>query len=94
MISQETALLLVRNSFSITINANDFFGWATSDEIEIGMENYSWVCDIIDAHGNPGLNAAMAYIAERMPMKEHISPEFMTAYCTLIKLKPKVYSSK
>ena len=83
---------IVDSSFFIVLNANDFFGYACSDSVQIDTDDLHWIIPIVKKYPKYGLDACMAYIAKQLPIKPYLTEEFKKAYLELEKLKPEVLS--
>lgn len=66
-----TALdFIIANSFSVTLNANDFFGYACADAVEVEIPEMEKLIQMAMAHGNAGIYAFMAWHEGCEPIKE------------------------
>lgn len=83
---------LINGSFGIEMNANDFFNYACADMVLIDPADLEWVLPIYKKYGWSGIDACMAYIAKRMPIKPHVTKEFEEAYEEIKNINPEVYS--
>jgi hypothetical protein len=91
---EHTALLeLIKSSFGIALNANDFFMHACSDKIYLEYEDLHWFLPIWRKYGRHGADAAMAYIAKHEPLEPYMTDKYKEAYQELVALNPKVSSS-
>ena len=88
----EAFKLLLKYAFAVTLNANDFFGFACADAVEMDTADFSWALPIIVKYKDDGVNAVMSYIAKCKPLEEYQTPEFKQAAEEITKLNPKVYS--
>lgn len=85
---------LIKGSFGIAMNANDFFNYASPDMVLIDAQDLEWVLPIYKKYSWKGVDACMAYIAKKMPIKPHITKEFEEAYAEIKKMKPEVHSGR
>lgn len=83
---------LIKGSFGIAMNANDFFNYACADMVLIDAQDLEWVLPIYKKYSWKGVDACMAFIAKQMPIKPHITKEFEEAYAEIEKINPKVNS--
>lgn len=83
---------LVKNSFGIAMNANDFFAYAAADSVIIDYEDLKWVLPIFKKYGGPGIHACMAYIAKKQPIDPWVNDEYKAAFAAIEQIKPEVYS--
>lgn len=83
---------LIKGSFGIAMNANDFFNYACADMVLIDSQDLEWVLPIYKKYSWRGIDACMAYIAKQMPIEPYITKEFKEAYSEIEKINPKVYS--
>ena len=83
---------ILKGSFGIAMNANDFFDYACADVVLIDARDLEWVIPIYKKYSWKGIDACMSYIAKQMPIKPHITKEFEEAYAEIEKLNPKVHS--
>jgi hypothetical protein len=86
--------LLLKNSFFIALNANDFFGWACADVVELDICDLSWVIPIVQKYKDEGIGAVMSYIRKCEPLKPYQTEKFKQAYNELEELSPKVFSEE
>ena len=86
--------LLLDSAHMILLNANDFFGWACADAVELDVTDLSWVIPIVKKYGVEGVEACMTYIRQCFPVKEIRTERFEKAYDEIEELKPKVYSEE
>ena len=73
------ANILLDNMFSADFNANDFFDYSTACAVSVAQEDFSWMHDIIDKYNQDGLNACIAYIQNREPLKVYLTQDFESA---------------
>jgi hypothetical protein len=83
---------LVEGSFSIDLNANDFFAYACSWSLTINSSDTGWIIPFIETHENVGLDVVMCYIQNKKPIPPYETEEFNLAMQDLIELNPTVYS--
>lgn len=83
---------LIKGSFGIAMNANDFFNYACADMVLIDAQDLEWVLPIYKKYSWKGVDACMAFIAKKMPIKPRITKEFEEAYAEIEKINPKVHS--
>jgi hypothetical protein len=83
---------ILNYSHSITLNANDFFGYACADAIDLDICDLFWVIPIVQKYGYDGIAASMYYIRKCKPIEPIINEKFEQAYKEIEELKPKVFS--
>ena len=83
--------ILLDSSFGITLNANDFFGYACGDEVYLDVGNYHWAIPIIKEYGVDGISAVMSHVRGGMPLKPYRTKEFNKAMKELKEINPIVY---
>lgn len=88
----KTLKKLIDGSFGISLNANDFFNYASADTILLDPLDLKWVLPIVEKYKYNGLDACMSYIAGIKPLEPYITPSFQEALKELETLKPKKYS--
>jgi hypothetical protein len=88
----EAYKLLLKHSFFIALFANDFFGYACADAVELDTCDLSWVIPIVKKYGADGINACMHYIRQQLPLQEYLTEEEHKAYKEIEELNPKVFS--
>lgn len=69
----------LKYSHGISLNANDFFWYATACEVLLMCEDFHWAMPIIEKHGQAGVDAVMSKIANLQPIKPHVTDEFKQA---------------
>ena len=92
MDNTDDLISIIKGSFGIAMNANDFFDYACAESVTIDAKDLEWVLPIYKKYSWRGIDACMAYIAKRMPIKPHITKEFEEAYEEIKKMNPKVHS--
>ena len=83
---------LIKGSFGIALNANDFFAYACADMVILDERDLVWVLPIFQKYSWTGIYACMAYIAKQMPIKPYITEKFESVYKELELLNPEVFS--
>lgn len=86
-------LLLLKGSFGIACNANDFFNYASTDMVIIDPKYFEWVLLIFKKYKWDGLNACMVFISKRQPIQSIITENYNNAFTEIEKLNPKIYST-
>jgi hypothetical protein len=76
----------------LTLNANDFFGFACADAVEVDPLDLEWIIPIIQKYKGDGVAAVMSFIRKCKPLKSHHTKEFKKAYKELEKLNPQIFS--
>ena len=76
MLLCDDLLGLIKGSFGIAMNANDFFHYACADMVIIDSKDLEWVLPIFKKYSWKGIDACMAYIAKQMPMEPCITKTF------------------
>ena len=84
--------LLLDSAHMILLNANDFFGYACADAVELDTSDLNWVIPIVQKYGDDGIAATMSYIRKCKPIEPRIDEKFEQAYKEIKELKPKVWS--
>lgn len=92
MESDKVINLILRNTFHIVVNANDFFAYACADAVEICPIDLRWIIPIVQKYEHDGLFAAMAYIENQLPLKEYRTKQFIKALRKIKTQKPWVFS--
>lgn len=90
--SEKCWKVIEESMFHITLNANDFFGYACADAVELCSVDFRWVFPLIDEFGHDGLSAAMAYIEDCQPIEERITEDFKLAFEKIKNRKPLIFS--
>ena len=88
---QNSVKLFHDNMFSGQFNANDFFAYACAQMVQIAGEDFTWIVDHIEKHGQSGMDSAMAYIQNQEPIKPHLTENFNRALTELIERKQEVF---
>ena len=83
---------ILSGSFGIALNANDLFQYACAETIVVDPLDLDWILPIFKNYKWDGLNACMAFLTNRMPIKEVQNEGFKAAYTDLVALNPKVYT--
>ena len=83
---------ILENTFHLSLNANDFFGYACAEAVELDVIDLKWVIPITVKYGQDGLNACMSYIEDSLPIDERRGGNFENALRELRELKPIIYS--
>jgi hypothetical protein len=91
-IKAETYKLLLQDAFTITLNANDFFEYATADGVNLETDDLPWVLPIVQEYGQDGINAVLAYIRKQEPLAYWINLKYETAMNKLKLQAPEVHS--
>lgn len=84
--------LILDSSFYLSINANDFFAYATADAVELCPIDLKWVLPIVEKYEKDGLYAVMSYIEDCLPLQEYQSKKFFQILNELKTLQPPIYS--
>ena len=84
---------LMLNVDSITINANDFFAWASCHSVEVENADLIWLIPHIEKWGFDGMFSGIAYIVNTMPIEPHRNKNFMDSLKELQDAKIKVHTS-
>ena len=83
---------ILNGTFTLDMNANDFFYYACAQSVPIESHDVEWMIPIVMRFSASGLNACIAYVANREPIKPWRTPEFEEAILMLKQLKPIVHS--
>lgn len=59
-----TVNFLYEHAFSITLNANDTFGWACADSVSIAIEDLPKLFEVEKLYGSDGVTAFMSLVAD------------------------------
>jgi len=90
---EETYKELLRYSFSIDLNANDYFYYACAMSVTVNMEDIEgWILPFLDKYPKRGMDVCMAYIQNQEPIKPWVSDEFKSTMGELLKISPEVHS--
>lgn len=75
---------LLSAAFEITLNANDFFGYACADAVvvEFGRE-FDLLADMVESYGQDGINAFMAWHENCDPLPDYRNPRYEEARAKL-----------
>jgi len=66
----EASLVIVLCVVMSSLNANDFFGYACADAVELDTVDLSWVIPIVKKYGVEGVEACMSYIRQCFSVRE------------------------
>lgn len=83
---------ILKYSFGILLNANDFFGCACADAVLLDANDIEWAALIVDKYGIDGVNAVMSFIRKEKPLPSYQTDKFEQAYKELEYLNPDVWS--
>lgn len=86
--------LLLTDCNDVTINANDFFGYACSDSITISDVDFPWIFPILEEYGREGLYAVLSYIADAKAIKPYRTRTYNRVLAQLQKEQPESWSRK
>jgi hypothetical protein len=96
MTEAEAYKKIIDDSFGIDLNCNDFFMFACAWSMRVYPEDITWMSKFVSSKPDedfwPATNACMAYIANREPIKPHISEKFIKYIEELKESKQKVFS--
>lgn len=76
--------------FNAVFNANDFFGYACAQGVSIVPEDFDWITEHIQKHGDEGMHAVLAYVQNQQPIKPWCTDKFNEAIQELIVRKQPV----
>lgn len=79
MIKDSVIKELLSNCDALYLLANDFFGVASSVEIELPAEDVEKYYSIIEKYHQDGINAIMAYIADAEPLQCYVTDDYKKA---------------
>jgi len=82
----------VKDSLGIALNANDFFAYACADMVLLEYGDFHWAMPILRKYGYEGEKAIMSKIADRLPIKPHITDKFKRALDEINSQKVEVVS--
>lgn len=72
--------IITRHSFSITLNANDFFMWATAYGVDVDVCDLWKLIEVYEKFGVEGFEAFLSKYEGVEPMEEYCkSPTYMDA---------------
>jgi len=91
MASIESYNILHQSMFGAHFNANDFFQYACAQAVTIVEEDFPWVLEHIEKHGNDGMDAAMSYIQNQEPITARLTKELKAAIQELVDRKQEVH---
>ena len=83
---------LINWTFSLDINANDFFAWACAHSVEISSGDIDWILDHVQKYGDCGMSACLAYIYNLMPIEPRRTEKFNIALKELQDRNQEVFS--
>jgi hypothetical protein len=84
---------IIESSFSIDLNANDFFEYACSQAVSVNMSDLQeWIIPFVEEWGDVGVDVILSYIQNQKPIAPYETDEFKKAMDALIKKNPNVYS--
>ena len=84
--------IILEESFSIELNANDFFGYACAMSVSLDALDLEWAIPFVAENPVYGVRAIMCYIQNSLPIKPHRSSGLKNALKSLKKLSPKLNS--
>jgi len=82
------AALLLHNAFSIQLNANDTFGYACADSVDISVFDVPELLAVEEKFGVDGVNAFMALVREQEVLPELQTEKYWLAAEYLSDYKP------
>lgn len=72
---------IIRDAFTVSLNCNDFFAYACAWAMEVFPEDIEWMAKFAASKKEedfwPAVSACMAYIANREPIKPHVTETFL-----------------
>lgn len=84
---------IIESSFSIDLNANDFFEYACAQAVTINAWDIEeWVAPFIEEWGEVGVNVVLSYIQNQKPIPPYETEEFKKAMAVLTEKNPEVHS--
>ena len=84
---------ILDSSFSIDLNANDFFSYACSHTVSVNASDiFAWIAPFVEKWGTIGIDVALAYVQNQKPIAPYETEEFKSAMEELINQNPKVCS--
>lgn len=86
--NDKLAALLLHNAFSIQLNANDTFGYACADSVDVSVFDLPKLLEVEEKFGPDGVNAFMALVREQEVLKELQSDKYWEAAEYLYDYKP------
>lgn len=60
--TNEVVNFLYDHAFHITFNANDLFGWACADSVDVSIEDMPKMLEVYKLFGSSGIDALLALI--------------------------------
>jgi len=79
----KVAEFLYKNAFTFTLNANDTFGWACADAVDVAITDLPKLLEMDEKFGNDGICAFMALIREEDVMPEAQGDNYKAAVAYL-----------
>jgi len=90
---EETYKELLRCSFSIDFNANDYFYYACAMSVAINREDIEgWILPFVEKFPKRGMDVCIAYIQNQEPITPWVNDEFKSTMDELLKISPEVRS--
>jgi hypothetical protein len=91
-IGQEAALcMILRGAFSIEMNANDFYHYASACSTSVSVDDIWWMIPMVQKYGNAGIDACVAYVQNFAPIQPHQNDRFLKAISELQERNQEVY---
>lgn len=90
---EKEILELVKGSFGINLNANDFFNFACADVVTLCPEDFKWAMPIIRKYSTDGVHAVMCSIAKQMPLDEWVTTNMKKAMDEIKAMKIEIHSN-
>ena len=75
----DLASLLDNCAFSVTLNANDTFGYACADSVSVDWADVWMLKEVYDLYGYDGVNAFMSVIRKHDVLPELMTPKYWQA---------------
>lgn len=90
-IANEVVDLLYGNADSIYLRANDTFGYACADAVEIMVEDLPKLLEVSKLYGNDGINAFMSLVRDEDVLSELQNKQYKEAKNFLKDYRPCVW---
>lgn len=84
---------IIESSFSIDLNANDFFDYACVQVVSINISDIKqWIAPFIKEWGEVGIHVVLSYIQNKQPIPPYETERFKEAMEALMQKKHNVLS--
>jgi hypothetical protein len=84
---------IIESSFSIDLNANDFFEYACAQVVSVNTSDIEeWIVPFVEEWGEVGTDVVLSYIQNQKPIPPYETERFKEAMEALMQKNPNVYS--